>query len=387
MSEYSKTSVELTKKLSSSEKKEGGVYLTPGEDVDMMLKVVAPFLSDVSYSSILEPSCGSCEIVDKIVEKYGKTVEMNEKNEMIYEEIKKKYTNATNEDFLAMDVDKKYDMVVGNPPFFVMKKGDVPEQYHKYFDGRPNIFIIFIAKTLEILREGGVMSYILPSSFMNCSYYEKMRKYINDTCQVIDVVECKGKYLETAQSTIVFVVRKTNGNNTRYFVNGSFFPKANVKILKRLLKKSTTLNKLGYEVRIGTVVWNQEKSLLTDDESKTRLIYSGDIKGGILGKQVSKNPEKKHYIDMKGERGAFLLVNRGYGVGEYVFSTCLVNVEYDILVENHVMWIRGELEVLERIKRSFDDPRTKEFLDIYSQNSALNSTEITKILPIYNFSQ
>jgi hypothetical protein len=285
-----------------------------------------------------------------------------------------------------MDVDKKYDMVVGNPPFFVMKKADVPKEYHKYFDGRPNIFIIFVAKTLDLLREGGIMAYILPSSFMNCGYYEKMRKYINETCEVVDITECSGKYLDTAQATIIFTVRKRIGDNRKYYLNGAFFPKSQVKSLKKLTKKSTTLNKLGYEVRIGTVVWNQVKDKLTDDDKKTRLIYSGDIKEGVLGKHKSKNEEKKHYIDMNGERGgALLLINRGYGVGQYVFNTCLVDVEYDILIENHVMWIRGEVGILTKIKKSFDDPRTGEFLAIYSQNSALNSSELTTVLPIYGF--
>ena len=34
----------------------------------------------------------------------------------------------------------KFDLIIGNPPYFVMKKTDVDESYHNYFDGRPNIF-------------------------------------------------------------------------------------------------------------------------------------------------------------------------------------------------------------------------------------------------------
>ena len=34
---------------------------------------------------------------------------------------------------------------------------------------------------------------------------------------------------------------------------------------------------MGFKVSVGNVVWNQHKKILTDDSSKTRLIYSSDI--------------------------------------------------------------------------------------------------------------
>jgi len=43
---------------------------------------------------------------------------------------------------------KEYDFIVGNPPYFVMKKDEVDKEYNKYYDGRPNIFSIFIIHSL-----------------------------------------------------------------------------------------------------------------------------------------------------------------------------------------------------------------------------------------------
>ena len=53
----------------------------------------------------------------------------------------------------------------------------------------------------------------------------------------------------------------------------------NVMKLMSLYDGSSTLRKAGFKVNVGNVVWNQCKTDLTDDESKTLLIYSSDIKG------------------------------------------------------------------------------------------------------------
>ena len=46
---------------------------------------------------------------------------------------------------------------------------------------------------------------------------------------------------------------------------------------------------------VSNVVWNQVKDKLTEDESKTRLVYSSDIFQNELGIKQYKNPEKKNF--------------------------------------------------------------------------------------------
>ena len=47
--------------------------------------------------------------------------------------------------------------------------------------------------------------------------------------------------------------------------------------LKKIYDNSTSLSKLCMNISVGKVVWNEQKNILTDDESKTRLIYNSDI--------------------------------------------------------------------------------------------------------------
>jgi hypothetical protein len=58
-----------------------------------------------------------------------------------------------------------------------------------------------------------------------------MRKYIDDNCYIIDIIEClNDKYLETQQDTIIFIVRKRKGDNKRFAMKIGRFTIFNKKI-------------------------------------------------------------------------------------------------------------------------------------------------------------
>ena len=166
--------------------------------------------------------------------------------------------------------------------------------------------------------------------------------------------------------------------------------------LERLYDNSRSLSELGFKVSVGTVVWNQHKDILTNDATKTRLIYSSDIKDGELTMKQYKNVDKKNFIAKEGITRPVLVLNRGYGVGTYNFQYCLINKETNspYLIENHLITIspytQSELTddeliyLYNKIIRSLDDDKTKEFMDLYFGNNAINTTEINYILPIYS---
>jgi hypothetical protein len=191
------------------------------------------------------------------------------------------------------------------------------------------------------------------------------------------------------------MIQNKKGDNSEFALRFNdiiiFNSKDNINHLKRLYENSSTLNDLNFEVKVGNLVWNQNKDILTNDNSKTRLIYSSDIKDGVIIDNTYKNKEKKNYIDKKGVSGLLLVVNRGYGNGEYKFNYCLIDVTYNYLIENHLIYIKHKSAIndedlrrlYERIIQSFEDSRTKEFIKIYFGNNAINTTELQYLLPIY----
>jgi hypothetical protein len=138
-------------------------------------------------------------------------------------------------------------------------------------------------------------------------------------------------------------------------------------------------------------VWNQCKTLLTDDTSKTRLIYSSDIDNNKLIIKKYNNIVKKNFINKPGITRPMIIINRGYGVGEYKFNYCLIDEEKEYLIENHLICIecisdlpRDKLiEEYKKIIISLNDNRTAKFIAIYFGNNAINTTELNNILPIF----
>lgn len=425
---FSELSLQLTRALTSQEKTDGGIFFTPPSCVERIVTLLRGVSTRIQH--ILEPSCGSGEFITAMAREYPKaSITGVEFHPRIYEAVSKKFAdtrsvNIHHADFLKYNAEGHTstaapDLIIGNPPYFVMKKNDVAPEYYPYFDGRPNIFILFIMKCAKLLRVGGVLCFVLPSSFMNSQYYDKTRKYIVHHFTVLHIGRCSGSgdnggstgaYLDTQQDTIILIIQKHSGTedaaarqqNFVFEKSGATIFTDNLPRLASLYTGSKSLHELGFKVNIGTVVWNQCKGILTDDPTKTRLIYSSNIENGKFIHKTYKNPEKKAFIDKPGIRRPMIVLNRGWGVGEYKFEYCFItpdiaSTEAGYLIENHLICITlgdtvtdtesgggsDDLASFHSVIRSFNDPRTKEFISCYCGNSAINATELNLMLPIY----
>lgn len=398
---YSELSRKLTATLNKNVKKKNGIYFTPPETITKNIKYLEPFMKNIK--TILEPSCGSCEYIVQLNESYSdKNIIGIELNKTIFESIQhynSSMITLINDNYLTYRCNNRFDLIIGNPPYFVMKKSDVEKSYYDYFDGRPNIFILFIIKSLKLLNNNGIISFILPKSFLNCLYYDKTRNYIFNNYDILNIIECNDKYIETQQDTIILILQnKKPINNIVYSIQISdytiFGTQENIRKLKILYNNSKTLFDLDFRVNVGNIVWNQCKEELTDDKNTTRLIYNSDIKNNKLSIKKYSNTEKKNYINRTGNTTPLLVINRGYGVGAYKFDYCIINETDNInyLIENHLICIKysntiPKEELIKKYKKiinSFKNKKTIQFIKIYFGNNAMNTTELCKILPIYD---
>ena len=429
--EFSSLSLELTKELSLKSKKDNGIYFTPKSIIKKTIDIIKSIPDFIQFKTILEPSCGSCEFIKYINQEFpdkNLSITAIEFNDIIYQKISKlnfvENTNNTiefiNKDYMTYDNEKKYDLIIGNPPYFVMSKDDVNsnsnfKEYSNFYDGRANIFILFIIHSLKKLNINGILGFVLPKSFINCLYYNKLRKHINENYKIIDIIDCFNDdcnvYLETKQETIIFVIQKTNEIElklelelelkelNKVYVSEKkdyimFNTIENIKLINKLYEKSTTLDDLGFDVKVGNIVWNQHKDKLTNDETKTLLIYSSNIKKNKLEIIDYDNNEKKKYITLEGKKEPLLVLNRGYGKGKYVFNYCLINSDSEkpYLIENHLICLINKNKKLKKeevikkyneLIKSFTDKKTYEFVSLFFGNNAVNTTELKYILPIY----
>ena len=130
-------------------------------------------------------------------------------------------------------------------------------------------------------------------------------------------------------------------------------------------------------------------------KKRTILVYSSNIKNNEFKLTTFPNNEKKkQYIKRTGLTGPRIIISRGYGNSKYVLNYALLDIDKQYLLENHIISIFYEdgnlskkelLKKLNKIIKSFKQKETSKFVDIFSGNNALNTTEIQNMLPIYGF--
>jgi adenine-specific DNA-methyltransferase len=402
-SNFSDLSKLITKSLTKDEKKKDGIFFTPKSIRNKFIDKIKTLLDANKSYDIVEPSCGSCEFIDDILDSgimINKVVGV-EKNKKIYKYLEERYERKDeielrNEDFL--EYKDKGDLFVGNPPYFVITKKNVPKIYEKYFEGRPNIFTLFMIHSLHLLNDKGLICYVIPTSFLNSKYYNLTREYIYNNFIIRDIIIFdENDFIDTEQTTLGIIIQKDDTITNKKVINDMyvkmfsnniiFFDIEIKKKIDNILQNSTTLKQLGATVKTGTIVWNEWKEQLVDDNKKKILVYNSNIVNNKFELKEFKNDEKKQYINTNEyQEGPIIVVNRGNGNAKYNFTYCYLDKKIKnnyYLVENHLNMIIGKEDILKKAMKSFEDKRTKEFLKLFCGNNGLSKTEIETILPIY----
>jgi len=388
-----------------------GIFFTPKKARDLILEKFREY--GVSPQTILEPSFGSGEFLEDFHKEYpSATLFGVEKNKDLYEAFIKdsKHLDSMNldhMDFLKW-VGPSVDIIVGNPPYFVIdtdamdkaEKKEFSEKNKECMVGRPNIYVSFLYKCVkEHLNPNGYLAFVIPTSLMNCSYYQPMRDYIAKYMTICFMKELDVKYYQTGQDTMLLILQnKPGGKEYLYTMNHVIYMSPYWKELKEIFATSTSLGAMGFGSRTGEVVWNQEKEKMS--ETGTLVIYNTNIKdgklvlGNITSKVGSKSEKKRQYI--KGfkkapMKGPVILINRGHGNATYHFNYVLIpESQGEFYAENHVNVIYPKSpEAAARIHlvlKSFENKKTEEFFRCFVGNGSFNSTEIENVLPIFQSS-
>ncbi|HEY9084060.1 MAG TPA: N-6 DNA methylase [Vicingaceae bacterium] len=193
-------------------------YFTPDEIVQKMWGLAIKY--GYNGGDLLEPSCGTGNFI-KYAPAAAKVVgyEINPYSNRIAEIL---YPHATIYQqpfetlFFAGNVhlkddfgDTRYDLVIGNPPYgeFSGKWAGMGE---KKWTGATEYDQYFITRGLDLLRENGLLIFIIPSSFLsNASKYNKIKEKIAAKAKLIDAYRLPERtFKRTDIGTDIVVFRK-----------------------------------------------------------------------------------------------------------------------------------------------------------------------------------
>ena len=88
----------------------------------------------------------------------------------------------------ALEAGRSYDVVIANPPYFKLSKGDPRAQAAlSVVHGQPNIYALFMAIGASLLRSGGDLVCITPRSFASGPYFRAFRERFFQMIRPADV--------------------------------------------------------------------------------------------------------------------------------------------------------------------------------------------------------
>ena len=399
---FRENSVKFHESLTKETRQEQGIFFTPKKARDLLFEKLRQF--GVSPRVILEPSFGSGEFLADMRDLYpAATIHAVEKNETLFKSVEGQ--GLVNADFLDYRGCPEADLIVGNPPYFLInttgmtkkEKAEFAEKNQFCMVGRPNIYISFLYKCVaEHLVEDGYIAFIIPTSLMNCSYYQPMRDYISKYMTIKWIQELDVKFYEAGQDTMLLILqKKAGGTDYLYTMNNCVYMSPRWKELEEMFKGTLRLSQMGFAAKTGDVVWNQEKDKMAD--AGTLVIYNTNIKDGklVLGNITSKvgttSEKKRQYIkgfERAAMKGPAILVNRGHGNGSYKFNYVFVPESMgEFYAENHVNVIYPTTveaaKKIDTLLKSFQNPKTAQFFDWFVGNGSFNTTELQSVLPIF----
>ncbi|MHA1222290.1 MAG: HsdM family class I SAM-dependent methyltransferase [Candidatus Heimdallarchaeaceae archaeon] len=197
--------------LSSKYNYEISFVATPPEIVDLMVGLIP----NKKYLKILDTGCGKGAFLQSLIRNKFHNVEGIELNSSFANFCKNKYAAVKiyNEDFLTWKNNKKYDIIIGNPPY--AHYNSLPEDTQKIVyeitkTKETDIYYAFIIKSIDLLQENGVLIYIVPYGFLYATHAKTVREKIvrNGFLELIIDLDESRLFNGENPETIIFKFRK-----------------------------------------------------------------------------------------------------------------------------------------------------------------------------------
>ncbi|MFX0141252.1 MAG: Eco57I restriction-modification methylase domain-containing protein, partial [Candidatus Hodarchaeota archaeon] len=108
-----------------------------------------------------------------------------------------------------------FDFIIGNPPYVTLKKSEYDpndETYSSVIIGSVNAASLVLTKSISLLKEGGVLAFVLPKTIMRVNSYSKLRNFLINKMKVIHILDLGKKFKGVRGEQIVLFLQKPKRN-------------------------------------------------------------------------------------------------------------------------------------------------------------------------------
>lgn len=172
-------------------------------------------------ADILEPCFGSGAFLASLRKGGFKNVSGYEIDEDLFRATDRQFPDyhLYRGDFLSADNGMKYDGVIMNPPYIRHEKIDGLERYgiskkilkksglYRGLPSTANLYMYFVIKSIEVLRDGGELIVIFPGSWLKTQNGEKFKAELEKRCGIEEEIYVSGSIFEENAMVEVLILK------------------------------------------------------------------------------------------------------------------------------------------------------------------------------------
>lgn len=327
-------------------RKKFGQFFTPIELTNFILDNIPV----TKNSKILDPACGAGTFLVSALERNGGNTQniygfdiddlalnlcrLNLKRHTKIENFNLVKINTLNDFsqdlfFPEINLQGGFDIIIGNPPFKVLKKGidykSDNDLYNQVLDGNVNSATLFVIKSYLLLKEDGYLGFVLPKTMLRVKSFAKLRQFLLTNTRLLMIYDLDHYFKDVRGDQIIIILQKKKLNKQEeqknkvkikifkkgssfkspyeYMISQSDFRKFSIfpifydervlHLALKLLAVNNTLELMSNgEIFRGIGINPNHKSVVTEQESRTFTLY----KGKSIGRFVTRS--KKRFIDI-----------------------------------------------------------------------------------------
>jgi len=322
--------------------RQGADNTTPMPLVQEIIEKIPDEVWKDTSTTILDPAAGSGTF---LVAAYWKMIQAGDTHEniisnrlfaceinLVYLKIIKDklgIKNIYNKDFLQIDLDMKFDIIIGNPPYNSEKK-----------TGRSNLYQKFVDKSCKLITSSGKILFITPQGWLNIGSadFKAYRENIIEGVKILSKSEANQFFPNVGSTFSYYII--SNGAlkgdttlfhncNSRVNLKGlDFLPKdlnkTSLNIFKKVFKDTPTAG-FNRDYELGYYKVGDDKSELPNKVQKYKM-YAGD-KIQYTSMKHSKFSDIKVMIS-EAQRMYNSFVDKNCSPSQMTFYLVCDNIEY-----------------------------------------------------------